>query len=825
MSGSKHRKKQQLIWDFTDFVARDYRENASNSALLLEKLATIENLRFRGYSENRYTLVDGLISLLTRIPVTDTELIKKTTDLFIKCSDEFGKTRLCNYWSMTYNSTLENILRTQKWTISVNDQHYIIPGVMVALKFGYTEWLDEFLANFDTNIDYALQWFSRAWDSPDAEVREAAVLFFQRFSSEQKQLIIESFTSGIYEYNANMLQFLLEQGFYAVSNPVISLMLALLREDYSTIIQEDHTITILRYLIQFLDESDLAVQAETVLRNLNSKTDQMALCVLFLQDANSRIATIAADCGYEPFRSAHKACFFFLTKQFAKYDTFDFDHSLLRSFYETTDAAMRRRITQAVRQSGNPVYLDILSLKQTSFAVDVSTHSKAMLQVLQENKQWEALWQKVIELPFINSVSALGKLLKNGWQPGNSEDNQLYQKLAEVVRSNIAQPQQLTTHMPAAVRCAALQTETSLNAFAFTPDSSQVVIAPGSPKLIFWDFLHGREEKSLTGFNLPLSHLKITADGTLFCAEQTLIPQQPGAIYRWASWEAAPTLHKLTEQPGIVKILELLPNNRLLVVREGQKPQILDATGGQLLTTLPAEQVKLALIIPEKDIMILTGEQFYSFDLTQYSLIEQDENFYRERSESIFYLGTMEKVFVGDADGAVESLVLAYSENDNKQFPLLRYYSLEGSKAGVCALTALSQHDLLVVGIGDGRIIFRSYVRSKWEVTFRTSSGQLGGLQISPDERFMAVAESNNELSLWDLRPLDLHKLLQQPLLSATAQHLAALKLLQENSAELPLRVQNSLTYILEILRYRYRYAIEIDAVPEIVAGNFDIEL
>lgn len=824
MSGSKHRKKQQLIWDFAGFVSGDYWENTHNPALLLEKLATIENLRFRGYSYNRYTLGGSLISLLTRIPENDTELIKKTTDLFIKYASEAEKNQLCRYWSTSCNGTLENILRTQKWTIPINDQYSIVAGVIVALKFRYTDWLDEFVANFDNNIDYALQWFTQAWNSADTEVKEAAKLFFQCFSAEQKQLIVENFASGIYDYyNPDQLQFLLEQGVYTVTDPRISLMLTLARENYSNINQDDSFI--IGYLVEFLDVPYLAAQAETVLRNLHSKAGQVAFCYLFLEKGITQVATIAAECDYAPINPIRKALFFFLSRQFTKYDTFDFDHSHLRGFYETANAAMRRQITQIVRESGNPAYLDILSLKQTSFAVDVSTHSKAMLQVLQENGQWEALWQKVLELPFINSVSALGKLLKNGWQPSNPEDNQLYQKLTELVRSKIAQPQQLTTSMPAVVRCAALQTENALNAFAFTPNGLQVVIAPDSPKLIFWDFLHGREEKTLTGFNFPLSHLKFTADGTLFCAEQTLNKRQAGAIYRWASWEAAPTLHKLTEQPGIVKILELLPNNRLLVVREGQQPQILDATSGQLITKLPAKQIKLALIIPEKDIMILTGAQFYSFDLTHYSLIEQDENFYQERSEAIFYLGALEKVFVGDADGAVESLVLAHFENEANPFPLLRYYSLEGSKASVCALTGLSQHDLLVVGIGDGRIVFRSYVRSKWAVTFRTASGQLHGLQISPDERFMAVAESNSELSLWDLRPLDLHKLLQQPLLSATAQHLAALKLLQENSAELPTRVQNSLAYILEILRYRYRYAIEIDAVPEIVAGNFDIEL
>jgi WD40 repeat protein len=101
---------------------------------------------------------------------------------------------------------------------------------------------------------------------------------------------------------------------------------------------------------------------------------------------------------------------------------------------------------------------------------------------------------------------------------------------------------------------------------------------------------------------------------------------------------------------------------------------------------------------------------------------------------------------------------------------------------------------------------------------------RLTSLHVSPDGSFMALGDEDASLSLWDLRVLDIPELFSIPFARSTPNHLAALDLLSEENS-LPTSLLNTLAYIERLLRYRFRYDIEVSEVPRIKSGEYAIEI
>jgi hypothetical protein len=88
----------------------------------------------------------------------------------------------------------------------------------------------------------------------------------------------------------------------------------------------------------------------------------------------------------------------------------------------------------------------------------------------------------------------------------------------------------------------------------------------------------------------------------------------------------------------------------------------------------------------------------------------------------------------------------------------------------------------------------------------------------------MAVGDSDASMSLWDLRVLDVPMLLARPLARSVPTHLVTINALTSGT-DLHPRVRHALKFIECVLRFRFRYEIEIDEVATIKKGEFDIEV
>ena len=88
----------------------------------------------------------------------------------------------------------------------------------------------------------------------------------------------------------------------------------------------------------------------------------------------------------------------------------------------------------------------------------------------------------------------------------------------------------------------------------------------------------------------------------------------------------------------------------------------------------------------------------------------------------------------------------------------------------------------------------------------------------------MALGYADSALSLWDLRLLQLPALFHEPFAVSTPNQFAAVNAVLENGP-LPQSLKNTLAYTAAVLRYRFRYDIEVGEITSIKPGDFDIEI
>jgi hypothetical protein len=102
----------------------------------------------------------------------------------------------------------------------------------------------------------------------------------------------------------------------------------------------------------------------------------------------------------------------------------------------------------------------------------------------------------------------------------------------------------------------------------------------------------------------------------------------------------------------------------------------------------------------------------------------------------------------------------------------------------------------------------------------RLGGERLTSLTVSPDERLMAVGDSDACMSLWDLRPLDVPAIAGRPFAAARPADLGALACLD---GALHGQTAAVIDYLRAVLQYRFRYDVQIDDASLIRPGEFDI--
>jgi hypothetical protein len=577
------KERNQLVREFNDAVINGWKTPPER---FLDLLQALEKTDFKKSVNARFIMCSSLTCFIEY-----NEYVKKSTyyeamlktaaKLLALHARQVHQQLMLFDWFFSRNPIYEELFRTQKWALPlapVDGYSNAINGaILMAFKLGYDDWLNNFvLTSYFANYVLALR---EALGDRDKEIRDRATNFCHSLQKKHKKLIFNLLARDVPDEEYS-LDWLVTYKYYSKSYTYSKVIVSLLTGEYYAQVKNENQ-PVISALVKLVSGNKLTSRglpdkAKDVLRHLKTAAGRDYFCLeltnLILHNGNyNELQAIALEAGYEPTDLTDKTLFFFLTRQFDKYDALDFDRRLMRNMHENADNNLRRQIGQIVRTSGRTDYLEILAKGQHQVSDKLAINEqKTTIQVLRSNGRWDAIWQKVFELPFWSSVRALGVLLKADWQPASDYERELLTTLTNLLRAGLPHNQPFNSVIPAGVLREKTKIGGRVNAIAFAPDSTRLAIATGNRKTFIWNMSRGVVEQTLTGFGAAVGQVCYMPDGTLICLERSSRANYEPGIWTWDEREK----RRLGNAPCSVISVRPLNGSEILILSSSEIPQV-----------------------------------------------------------------------------------------------------------------------------------------------------------------------------------------------------------------------------------------------------------
>lgn len=566
------------------------------------------------------------------------------------------------------------------------------------------------------------------------------------------------------------------------------------------------------------DDEQIAALAQQVAANLKNREARQAICqaVIFQNDPQARRAADLG--GYLPEELRQRAVYLFVTEQWQAYQALDFDQRLLRMAYQASGAELRKRIMETMRVSGRSDLLAVITGRgqHNRLTVLAADEAEFIVQMLTENREWAALWDKALELPLAASQRSLQNLTQNGWRPPSSDERRLYEELAGLM----AGPMQITTEaarrqLPAALpRARARVASTRINDLAFAPTRPVLALGTSGRKVALWNFQRGEREKLLDrAFAHAIGKVAFTGNGDLLFAERTN-GRASCSLYLFEEGRT----QQIWKQWGSITALAPVGESQILLAGRDHQVTILDPSAEMAVThsrTFPFWARDIAVSADGRQAaLVYAGATLVS--LPELEPLPRLSNGLSRVTRVVAFTPDDKALLLGRYNGEVR--VLHFSKQFVDRKPLVKHSGrIEG-------IDCLKRQGITITSSADGGVHFTNWAGRTSFGKIQAGEGQITSLRVSPDEAFMALGNADASISLWDLRPLQVPDLFTQPLALATPNHLAALRLLIDQP-QIPVELKHAMRYIEGVLRFRFRFDVEVSAAPEILPGEFEIEL
>ncbi|GIK37652.1 MAG: hypothetical protein BroJett011_14850 [Chloroflexota bacterium] len=572
-------------------------------------------------------------------------------------------------------------------------------------------------------------------------------------------------------------------------------------------------------LVQAAEDADprLAGRAKQILQQLRHEATQEALCRLVLEQERPAAVEAALAAGYVPREQSQRALFFFLTEQWAHYDSLDFDRRLLRVVYQSAAPALRQRLLERMRRAGRIEFLPIItgSDYRARLAEMQAGEFDLLAQTLAANREWPELWSLVFELPFRWSQRLVKTLAEQQWQPPTREEQVLFERLTALTSPELSSDRaELGQLFPPALRQAEARVPGRINDLAFASRRPVIAIGTGQRKVVLWNFQRADREHLLNQFDHSIVSVAFNPKDVLFCAERTT-GGGACAIYCWDESGLA----RLGQHTDSVTALGVVDEAHLLSAGRDHQVILWDvAAGKEVRQQQFAFWARALRVAPSGQEAVLLHEGLDLVKLPELRLMERGPGG-ASVARCTAFLPDGQTLWVGQFNGEIVVLKRTHSGPFRR-----RRDSVLRGPGRVVGLEVLAKQGVMICARSEGQIEFRGLNDQALLGQVQAASDPMTSLHISADEAFMAVGSAQATLSLWDLRVLELAGLLAQPFGQATPAQLTTLNALSRHP-ELTPPAQRALQFAACVLQHRLRYAIELDETPQIKVGEFDIEL
>jgi WD40 repeat protein len=561
------------------------------------------------------------------------------------------------------------------------------------------------------------------------------------------------------------------------------------------------------------DDATVAANARLALQSLKDVGARDEVCRLVVEQDEPVAREAALAAGYAPQDVYQRALFFFLTGQWERYASLDFDQRMLRVNYESAHEALRQRIREQLQARDGVDFLTVVAGGEHRPRTQDLTLDEAefLVQELAAQGDWASLWDMVFELPFDWSVYTSCVLASSSWRPQAEDERTLFDELLSLDGAGLLDSREALGLIPLARRRALARVPGRVNDVAFSPLRPVIAVSTGQRRVVSWDFERAERQAVLEGFfEHSVGRVAFTGDDVLLCAERTNSAGAVCSIYAWRGGERL----RLGQHVGSVTALEPVGKSRFLSAGRDSWVALWDQER-------VAEQqrfsswARAARVSPGGQQAALLHEGLTLISLPTLNFLARGPGSKGVTRHAAF--ADARTLITGHFGGEV--LV-----SQRQQERLQAQQSLLGQHQGqVQGIEMLDECSIVVTAGSEGCVRFVAWPSQATIGELETTSQQLTSLHVSPDGAFMAMGEADAALSLWDLRTLYLLRLFTRPLAQAGPAHLAAVVALRQE-ASLPARLLEALRFIERVLRRRLR-DVEVGALPQVQAGEFEIEV
>jgi WD40 repeat protein/HEAT repeat protein len=792
-------------------------------ALLVEKnqVSTVSAGSLRVYSALRlgkgHLLADmdaqSVPALLAACEDRDSILCSTAREVVSQLTDPQGILAVCAAWAEQRKPWLDEIVARASFFPESEPLR-----VMVCLRRGLAERLlpgsaesveplVHLLADRDPEIRRQAEFCLRHLDTP------AAIDRFCQVWADQRLPLLETI--------------LLQRG-YLARQPVRARLLSALKLGRLELAQQVSAANVHRLLDIARDDPDAEIRerAEQALTHLSQEDTRQQVCRIFIEQGHPAARKVAMQAGYRPSDPAQRALFLFLAWQWDEYAEIDFDGRLMRSVFCAAQPDLRKRIAASVRYSGRIDFLAILTNPEPSGPAGRLTpdETQVMVRLLLAEQQWGRLWDLAWQVPLTPSLDILKRLPADGWQSDEC-DAPLFAELKARLRSPaISNPPDVARLVPLAVASAVVRVHGRENDIAFSPGAPLLAMGTGSRKVVLWNYQTGSVERVIHGFAHSVGRVAYLKSGRLIASERAN-PDTPCSIYDLTGEQPV----VIGQHAGSIDSLEPAGEERFVTCGSDRRVVVWDAALCRSLTeiTLPTEYERtralvveprgnhLALLHHSVGFLSLPGLENYQ----GVHRVGNGPNIRKSVPRCGAFVEPSGDVVVGQFNGQV---VWYKAQSQAAYWRKLLLAEHDKPAHGV---SFLARRKLLISGGGEGRLQLIGWPEQTPRVSLTAPCDGLTSLEISADEAFLATGHRDSTFVLWDLRMGDLPALFDQPICELRPADLAVIRSLVSASGRLPAHLQNALGCLQAMLEHRLRFDIQVEDLPVLRPGEFDILL
>jgi WD40 repeat protein len=555
-------------------------------------------------------------------------------------------------------------------------------------------------------------------------------------------------------------------------------------------------------------ERSLTLKIFQKLAEQDEPVAQEVICQLFIQYEEPAAREIAVRAGYTPGSNIKRALFYFLSEQWELYETFDFDHRLLIAGYETADNALRKRLLDLSRLSGQMEWFQNLSgTNRIRWLRDLSDADwENTIQQLSSTGRWEELWHlSQLSSPFW-SAYIFQVLKKDNWQPTSQEEANQFIYLAQMAHEATAVP---LTIRP--LRTFTVPSMDDLTSMALSPDGKWLALGTSSNAIFVWQISDvPAAHPTLHGAVAQTRALSFSADGEYLA---TSVGDNSIRIYRWEDGKSVKTLEG---HQGLIRSMVISPDSRTLysasfdgTVRSWRFPY-----GPEIksITRSEGEFFGLALS-PDGDTLVAAGagRDLQVFQLPEGNRIRQMEG----HTATVTILAAAPTTqFV--ASYGRDRTIRVWNYTSGRQIQSIDYQL--DVVTGLCIHP--NEHVLISAGY-KGQIHLWSLSTGKPLYDLNHHRRAVIGLALSPDGNSLISASADGSVTIWNL---EIFLISRQPVETMRPDQLSLIeRLLDHPSLSEP--EKKWLEFTAELLHWKQRFDVEIESPHTISVGEFDIQL